>query len=224
MLHDDGSVDLFAEPAKLDRASISTPGCGVLDPTAGPGAGGARAVRCGSTRPPRRSPSADILHLGRRRGGLGEDPCILPKARKTQAEIAGTREAHLRDGAAMVEFLAWLDRTRRGRADRDRRGQRQLEAFRRATNALRDISFDTICGAGPDGAIVHYRVTDETDRPVRPGELLLLIDSGGQYVDGTTDITRTVVVGRRDSREADRFTRVLQGHDRDLPRRAGRAG
>jgi Xaa-Pro aminopeptidase len=134
----------------------------------------------------------------------------LPKARKTAAEIAATAEAHLRDGAAMVEFLSWLD------AEAPKGGLTEiavvsaLEGFRRATNALREISFDTICGAGPNGAIVHYRVTRETDRPVRPGELLL-VDSGGQYLDGTTDITRTIAVGEVGQEERACFTRVLQG-------------
>jgi Xaa-Pro aminopeptidase len=87
---------------------------------------------------------------------------------------------------------------------------RALEGFRRATNALHDISFDTICGAGPNGAIIHYRVTEETDRPVRQGELLL-VDSGGQYVDGTTDITRTIAIGDPGEEAREAYTRVLQG-------------
>ncbi len=139
-----------------------------------------------------------------------QDPCILPKACKNDTEIAGTRAAHLRDAAAMCEFLAWLD------AEAPKGGLteidvvKKLEGFRRATNALQDISFDTICGAGPHGAIVHYRVTNETSRDIKPGELLL-IDSGGQYLDGTTDITRTVVVGKATDRQRADFTRVLQG-------------
>ena len=140
----------------------------------------------------------------------GADPCILAKARKTQAEIAGHEAAQLRDGAAMCEFLCWLDAEAPKGELTEIAVVRALEGFRRATNALQDISFDTICGAGADGAIVHYRVTDNTDRPVRPGELLL-VDSGGQYVDGTTDITRTVAVGEVGDDERICFTRVLQG-------------
>ena len=138
------------------------------------------------------------------------DPCILPKARKTPAEIAGARAAHLRDGAAMVRFLAWLD------AEAPKGGLTEidvvtaLEGFRRDTNALQDISFDTICGAGPNGAIVHYRVNRASNRPVRTGELLL-VDSGGQYRDGTTDITRTVIVGTPAPEHRACYTRVLQG-------------
>jgi Xaa-Pro aminopeptidase len=140
----------------------------------------------------------------------GDDPCKLPKARKNPAEIAATREAHLRDGAAMAEFLAWLDREAPTGRLTEITVVTALEGFRRATNALHDISFDTICGAGPNGAIIHYRVTRETDRPVRQGELLL-VDSGGQYVDGTTDITRTIAIGDPGDEARECYTRVLQG-------------
>ncbi|PIE15795.1 MAG: X-Pro aminopeptidase [Rhodobacterales bacterium] len=140
----------------------------------------------------------------------GQDPCLLPKACKNPVEIAGARAAHLRDGAAMVRFLHWLD---------DHAGQgglteidvvQKLEQFRRDTNALRDISFDTICGSGLNGAIVHYRVDQQTNRALGQNELLL-VDSGGQYIDGTTDITRTVAVGAVSDLEKTCFTRVLQG-------------
>jgi len=143
-----------------------------------------------------------------------DDPCILPKARKTEAEIAATREAHLRDGAAMCRFLHWLDSRAEALADGARVTEidvvSALEGFRRDTNALRDISFDTIAGSGPNGAIVHYRVTEQTNRPLRRGELLL-VDSGGQYLDGTTDITRTVAIGQPSAEHRACFTRVLQG-------------
>ncbi len=139
-----------------------------------------------------------------------DDPCILAKARKNAVEIACTREAHLRDGAAMVEFLAWLDHEAPKGKLTEIEVVTKLESVRRATNALHDIAFETICGAGPHGAIVHYRVTEGTNRAVNPGELLL-IDSGGQYVDGTTDITRTVAVGAATDEQRGCFTRVLQG-------------
>jgi Xaa-Pro aminopeptidase len=138
------------------------------------------------------------------------DPCILPKARKNTAEIDGTAEAHLRDGAAMVEFLCWLDQELPKGQLSETAIVRSLEGFRRASNALKDISFDTICGSGPNGAVMHYRVTTETDRQVRPGELIV-IDSGAQYIDGTTDITRTVGMGEVGLEERQAFTRVLQG-------------
>jgi Xaa-Pro aminopeptidase len=139
----------------------------------------------------------------------GDDPCVLPKACKTEAEIAATREAHLRDGAAMVEFLCWLDDQAPGTLTEIDVAQK-LEGFRAATNQLRDISFDTISSTGPNGAINHYRVTEESNRPICDGELLL-VDSGGQYEDGTTDITRTMPVGTITDEHKDRFTRVLQG-------------
>ncbi len=140
----------------------------------------------------------------------GQDPCLLPKARKNAAEVAGMVEAHLRDGAAMVEFLAWLDAETPKGAMTEIRAVTALEGFRRATNALKEISFETICGSGPNGAIMHYRVSEASDRPFRDGEIVV-IDSGGQYVDGTTDITRTVAVGTPGMVERECFTRVLQG-------------
>jgi Xaa-Pro aminopeptidase len=140
----------------------------------------------------------------------GGDPCILPKAQKTDAEIAATREAHLRDGAAMVEFLSWFDDRAADGGLTEIDAAKSLEGFRRATNALHDISFDTISGSGPNGAIVHYRVTEGTNRTIQPGDLYL-VDSGGQYIDGTTDITRTIVVGAPTDEHRACFTRVLQG-------------
>ncbi len=119
------------------------------------------------------------------------------------------REAHLRDGAAMVEFLCWLDAQAPGSLT-EISVVRALEGFRRSTNALHDISFDTICGAGPNGAIMHYRVTEESNRPVGSNELLL-VDSGAQYLDGTTDITRTVAMGDPGPEARVQYTRVLQG-------------
>lgn len=146
------------------------------------------------------------------------DPCVLPKAIKNAAEQAGHRAAQLRDGAAMVRFLHWLsveapkgDVTEIDAAER-------LHRFREGTGALRDLSFDTISGSGPNGAIVHYRVSPETNRRLEPASAYL-VDSGGQYPDGTTDITRTVWIGPRPGQAGeppaelkDRFTRVLKGH------------
>ncbi len=138
------------------------------------------------------------------------DPCVLPKACKTEAEIAGAHVAQLRDGAAMAEFLAWLDATAPGGGLTEIDVVRRLEDFRRATGALRDIPFETICGSGPNGAIVHYCVSEATNRTIAAGELLL-VDSGGQYADGTTDVTRTVAVGPVLEAARRPFTLVLQG-------------
>jgi len=142
---------------------------------------------------------------------IGPDPITLMKAVKNAAEIAGTRAAHLRDGAALVRFLAWLDQEAPSGRLTEIDAVEALEAFRAETGALKDISFPTISGAGPNGAIVHYRVTRQTNRTLRPGELFL-IDSGAQYEDGTTDVTRTVAIGEPTAEMRDRFTRVLKGH------------
>jgi Xaa-Pro aminopeptidase len=151
------------------------------------------------------------------------DPCLLPKACKTEAELAGARAAHLRDAAAMAEFLCWLDTLPDDATEIS--VVTKLEEIRAATGALRDISFETICGAGPDGAIVHYRVTEDSDRAVRPGELLL-VDSGAQYPDGTTDVTRTVAIGAAPADAIAPFTLVLKGLIAVLGQRwpAGRTG
>ena len=141
----------------------------------------------------------------------GSDPCLLPKARKNATEIKGSRSAHKRDGAAVVRFLAWLDREAPSGALDEIAVSRRLETTRSETQALKEISFDTISGAGSNGAIVHYRVTTATNRKLRPGELYL-VDSGAQYLDGTTDITRTVAIGTPSREMRERFTLVLKGH------------
>ena len=139
------------------------------------------------------------------------DPITLMKAVKNHAEIAGTRAAHLRDGAAVTRFLAWLDREAPKGALTEIDAVAALESFRRDTGLLKDVSFPTISGAGPNGAIVHYRVTRESNRKLGSNELFL-IDSGAQYEDGTTDITRTIAIGEPTDEMRDRFTRVLKGH------------
>src|SRR6266849_3420086 len=141
----------------------------------------------------------------------GACPIALMKAVKNEIEIAGARAAHIRDGAAVTRFLAGFDREApRGKLT-EIDAVAALESFRRDTGLLKDISFPTIAGAGPDGAIVHYRVTSRSNRVVAPGELFL-IDSGAQYEVGTTDITRTIAVGEPTAEMRDRFTRVLKGH------------
>ncbi|WP_209832539.1 aminopeptidase P family protein [Ruegeria sp. HKCCE3926] len=139
----------------------------------------------------------------------GGDPCALPKACKNAAEIAGSAEAHLRDAVAVIETLCWLDEQAPGSVTETQVVTR-LEENRRKDNALQDISFDTIAGTGPNGAIMHYRVTEETDSRLENGHILVL-DSGGQYLDGTTDITRTIAIGDVGTEEKTCFTRVLKG-------------
>lgn len=145
---------------------------------------------------------------------LAADPARIPRATKNQAEIAGSRAAHRRDGAAVAKLLCWLDRQKPGTLD-EIAVVTKLEEVRRQTGEetqmpLRDISFDTISGAGPNGAIMHYRVSRATSRKLESGELFLL-DSGGQYQDGTTDITRTVPIGEPTQEMRERFTLVLKG-------------
>ena len=209
LLHADGKVTFFVNPAKLaelgdhlgpqvriERVEAFLPALGAL------------------TGPVRIDPAscpvivADTLRAAGTEMIEAQDPCALPKACKTAAELEGARAAHLRDGAAMARFLCWLDQQPAGSLTEIDVVTR-LEAERAATNALRDISFDTISGAGPNGAIVHYRVTDKTNRRVDAG--LLLVDSGGQYVDGTTDITRTIAIGTVGQEERRAFTLVLKG-------------
>ena len=139
------------------------------------------------------------------------DPVSLPKACKNAIELAGVRAAHHRDGAAVSRFLGWLARESPKGALREIEVSDRLQALREETGKLRDLSFDTISGAGPNGAIVHYRASEASERVLQPGSLYL-VDSGGQYRDGTTDITRTVAIGTPSPEMRDRFTRVLKGH------------
>ena len=130
--------------------------------------------------------------------GIGDDPIARLKACKNAVEIAGARAAHRRDGAALARFLAWLDREAPKGTLTEIAVTEALESFRRDTGVLRDISFPTIAGAGPNAALPHYRVTTATNRRVEPG--ILLVDSGAQYQDGTTDVTRTIAIGAPDRR------------------------
>ena len=141
----------------------------------------------------------------------GPDPCQLPKACKNEAELAGARRAHIRDGQALSRFLAWLAHEAPKGNLTEIDAVEKLEEFRRATGALKDVSFDSISGAGAHGAVVHYRVTKRTNHRIETGQLFL-IDSGAQYEDGTTDVTRTVAIGSPSEEMRDRFTRVLKGH------------
>uniref|UniRef100_UPI00374A84ED M24B family metallopeptidase n=1 Tax=uncultured Novosphingobium sp. TaxID=292277 RepID=UPI00374A84ED len=142
------------------------------------------------------------------------DPAVLPKAIKNPVEQQGHRDAQARDGAAVSRFLRWLEQNGPSGTVTEMSAADALQDFRQQSGDLRDLSFDTISGAGPNGAIMHYRVSEETNRTLEPGSVYL-VDSGGQYPDGTTDITRTVWVGGAGEPSAevkDRFTRVMKGH------------
>jgi Xaa-Pro aminopeptidase len=209
-----GKAELYIEPERLDRETRAhvAPVAKLLPPKA-------MAARLATLKSQRKKVRLDPesasfwfeMKLGAAAISRGRDPCILPKAIKTEAEIAGARAAHIRDGQAVVRFLAWLDENAPNGSLDEITAVRQLEEFRRDTNMLREISFPTISGSGPNGAIVHYRVTEATNRRIRPGELFL-VDSGAQYQDGTTDITRTVAIGEPDENMQRHFTAVLKGH------------
>ncbi|MCV2878238.1 aminopeptidase P family protein [Sedimentimonas flavescens] len=212
VLHDNAHLTLFADLAKFSPELRAHLGAEVTLRPVEAFAPGLRSL----IGPVQVDPASAPVQIGRELEAAGhqivwaEDPCLLPKAYKNPAEIAGMEAAHHRDACAMVEFLCWLDETAPQGGLTEVDVVTALEGFRRATNQLIDISFDTICGAGPNGVINHYRVTEATNRPVIPGEILL-VDSGGQYADGTTDITRTVAVGPVPEDARAPFTRVLQG-------------
>ena len=209
IVHANGRVDLFTDPGKASNLSTD-PDIAILDwtkfvPTLKGLQGKVMVDR--DTAP---EEVCEVLRRAKTDTVFAQDPCILPKARKNDVEIAGARAAHLRDGVAMVQFLAWLDDMAPSGGLTEIDVVQKLEGLRRATNSLRDISFETISGAGSNGAIMHYRVTNDSNRAVSSGEMLL-VDSGGQYQDGTTDITRTIAVGDVGDEEKTCFTRVLQG-------------
>ena len=216
LIHNDGSADLFIAPEKTDDALISHLGDTVrlhpeTDlPTLLQQLGAANKT---ISLDPSLTPAfySDLLDAAGATITQSADPCALPRACKNETELDGARDAHIRDGAAVTRFLHWLSTcAQSGEAD-EITAAKKLEEFRHETNALMDVSFDSISGAGANGAIVHYRVTTETNAKLEPGSLYL-IDSGGQYKDGTTDITRTAPIGRPSDEMKDRFTRVLKGH------------
>ena len=207
VLHGSGNVDLFADPAKVGQlkphlgstVTLHAPEA-LLDYV---------QTLAGPVRLDKATVPVAIADVIANRVTWGDDPCALPKACKNAAEVAGSAAAHLRDGAALVELLAWLDQQPTGTVTETQVVSR-LEDFRRRDNALQDISFETIAGTGPNGAIMHYRVTKDTDSVLEDGQLLVL-DSGGQYLDGTTDITRTIAIGSALPEAKQAFTRVLLG-------------
>lgn len=210
----DGAARLFLEPAKVTTDLPAWLGNEVrLEPPEA--LAGALAELKGQRVLVDPSQSAawyfDALEAAGATAVRAEDPCVLPRACKNPVEIAGARTAHLRDGVAVSRFLHWIAET----AARDLPDEitvvQTLERFRHETGALKDLSFDTIAGAGPNGAIVHYRPTERLNRRTEAGSLLL-VDSGAQYLEGTTDITRTVAIGAPSREMAERFTLVLKGH------------
>jgi len=216
VLKKDAAVDLFVDPRKLDPGLDRHLGNGVAvhPPEAlGPAleALGANDAKVQADPASASEWIFQTLESGGARIAEAKDPCALPKAIKNQTELDGTRAAHRRDGVALTKFLRWLDTTAADGSCTEIQAADQLEDCRRAGDHFRGLSFPTISGAGPNGAIVHYRVSPETDRALEPGSLYL-VDSGAQYLDGTTDVTRTVAIGTPSDEMRDRFTRVLKGH------------
>jgi Xaa-Pro aminopeptidase len=216
IIHADTSVDLFVDPRKLTEASrqhlgnqVSVQPPQALDAALDALGVAGRAVLVDPSSAPFRI-AARLQKAGARL--LREaDPVALPKACKNAVEIDGTRKAHARDGAALTRFLGWLSEASAKGGLTEIEASDRLEAIRREHAACRDLSFDTISGAGPNGAIVHYRATERSNRKLNAGELYL-VDSGAQYPDGTTDVTRTIAIGQPSEEMRDRFTRVLKGH------------
>jgi Xaa-Pro aminopeptidase len=212
----DGRPSLFIDGRKLSNAvrTVLADLCEVREPADFVAALAALGADKRTVRIDQATAAEALSRLVSEAGGKvvrAADPITAMKAVKNDAEIASARAAQHRDAGAVVRFLAWFDREAPKGQLTEIECVAALETFRRNTGELRDISFDTISGSGPNGAIVHYRVTEATNRRIAPGELFLL-DSGGQYRDGTTDITRTISVGTPSEEMRERFTRVLKGH------------
>lgn len=216
VLASDGRVELFVDErkceARLDNhlgADVDIRAATALDEKLkGLGADGRRVMVDPKTAPAR---IGELLETAGANVISKPDPCQKAKAVKNDVELDGTRAAHRRDGVALVQFLAWLSQGAPGGAVDELTAEATLRAYRQKNELFRDLSFDTIAGSGPNGAIVHYRAGEATNRTLQDGELFLL-DSGAQYLDGTTDVTRTVAIGTPSGEQRDRFTRVLKGH------------
>jgi Xaa-Pro aminopeptidase len=216
LLRRDARVELFIDRRKLLPGLDAHLGSAVA--ISDPEALGAALDRLGREgKRVQADPAAAASWIFDRLGAAGAtihraaDPCQLAKAVKNAVELDGIRAAHRRDGAALSRFLAFLDAEAPKGTLGEIAASDRLEAFRRDGPLFRDLSFPTISGAGPNGAIVHYRATPATERRITP-DMLYLLDSGAQYLDGTTDVTRTIAIGTPDAEMKDRFTRVLKGH------------
>ena len=214
ILRSDGSAVLFVHPDKVTdevRAHLGN-AVSIADEDAFAGAlaglSGAR-VRVDPAETSQAVFSA--LEAGGAQIERGDDPCALPRACKNPVEVEGARVAHRRDGIAVTRFIHWLETEAQSGAFDEIEAALKLEGFRRECTELTDLSFETISAAGPDGALPHYRVNTASNRTLAPGTLYLC-DSGGQYKDGTTDVTRVVAIGAPSGEMRERYTLVLQGH------------
>ncbi len=216
LLRADGSAELFVDPARMPGAVRAHLGNAVVIRPREALAEALQALKGQRVRVDADATPAWFAQTLRAAGAevvAGEDPCRLPRACKNPVEQEGARAAHARDAVAMARFLAWFAEAAPRGGETEMSAADRLLAFRREVTLFRAESFPAISGAGENGAIVHYRVTPETDRPIRADECYL-IDSGAQYLDGTTDITRTLWTGPGPAPATlrQRYTRVLQGH------------
>jgi Xaa-Pro aminopeptidase len=210
----DGAAQLFLDPAKVTPELRAWLGNGVAlesDAALGDALDGLSGGRV--LVDPQQSSAWYFDRLERAGAHVvrGQDPCTLPRACKNPVEVEGSRRAHARDGAALSRFLHWAATSAQSELPDELEIVQTLEGFREATGALKDLSFDTIAGAGSNGAIVHYRPTRRLAKRTESGSLLL-VDSGAQYLDGTTDVTRTLAIGTPTAEMKERFTLVLRGH------------
>ncbi|RSU57750.1 aminopeptidase P family protein [Sphingobium yanoikuyae] len=214
IVHADATADLYVAPEKMDEAVAKHLGNAVRIHARAAFAD-ALADLQGKTvvADPERAVAAifEALDAGGAQILSLRDPAVLPKAIKNDTEIAGHKAAQERDGAALSRFLHWIAVEAPKGGLTELSASDRLEAFRKDTGLLEDLSFDTISGAGPNGAVVHYRVEEKTNRPIETGSFYL-VDSGGQYRDGTTDVTRTIAIGSPSEEMKQRFTLVLKGH------------
>jgi len=222
ILYSDASAKLFVDPKRFDAATLSHMGkdISITEPDKIGDALDALGKIDGKTRIAMESIPLWIKSRLENAGAnivTASDPCLLPKATKNQTEVSNIRKAHIRDGVALTRFLAWLDENvvsgKMIGSVSEISVAEKLESFRAEHEMYTGPSFTTISGSGPNGAIVHYRASPQTDRMLGKEELFL-VDSGGQYPDGTTDVTRTIAIGKPSSEMKDRFTRVLKGHIR----------
>jgi Xaa-Pro aminopeptidase len=214
ILNADGSADLFVDPAKVTGELAEWLGNKVAlrRPEDLPGALAELKGKQVLVDPALSSAwYFDTLENAGAKVIKSQDPTVLARAIKNDTEIEGARQAHIRDGAALARVLCWLASEAQSGGVDEIEVAKTLERFREETDALRDLSFDAITGSGPNGAVIHYRVTEKQNRKLEP-DSLLLIDSGGQYLDGTTDVTRTVAIGTPSAEMKARFTLVLKGH------------
>ena len=213
ILRADATVDWFVDRRKLAPGLDAHLGNGVRvrEPAAFEPALGALEGRVAADPGTAAERVFRALEAGAAEAVERADPCARAKAVKNAVELEGARAAHRRDGAALTRFLRWLDETAESGEVDEIAAADHLEARRRGNENFQGLSFPTISGAGPNGAIVHYRVSEASNRKLATGSLYL-VDSGAQYLDATTDVTRTVAVGAPDAEMRDRFTRVLKGH------------